>query len=41
MNTMTSGCVCKLIGPDGSVFVTDTCHLPGSEGAGLVRRAAQ
>ena len=35
LNTVTSGCVCKLIGRSGPVFLTDACHLPGSEGAGL------
>ena len=37
-NVMTSGCVCKLIGQNGAVFLTDACHLPGSEGAGLRRQ---
>ena len=35
-NTMTTGHVCKLIGQ--SVFLTDVCHLPHTEGAGLRRR---
>ena len=42
-NTMTSGCVCKLIGQSSGVhvFLTDTCHLPGTEGAGLRRHMSQ
>jgi hypothetical protein len=36
-DTMTTGHVCKLIGRNGSVFLTDACHLPNTEGAGLRR----
>ena len=36
-NSMTSGHVCKLIGRSGKVFLTDACHLPNTEGAGLRR----
>ncbi|CAI8046551.1 hypothetical protein GBAR_LOCUS25753 [Geodia barretti] len=34
---MTTGHVCKLIGRNGSLFLTDACHLPNTEGAGLRR----
>ena len=34
-NSVMSGSVCKLIGLNGSVFLTDACHLPNTEGASL------
>ncbi len=35
--SLSTGCVSKLLGKDGDVFVTDARCLPGCEGAMVVR----